>query len=581
MNRKLIYLGILTGGLAACGGPAQDVIRLNQVGYYPTQEKVAVAEMAGGKTFSVVDASTGEEVLTGTTETTLLNSWTKQARSVMNFGAVDKPGRYFLLLEGDTAVFEVREHALAPVADAALKAFYYQRASMPLEETYAGQWARPAGHPDTEVLVHPGAAGPKRKADDRIAVPGGWYTGSGYDKSVTGNAYSAGILLTAYRLFPEYFAQQNTHIPESNNRTPDLLDEVYYSLEWLLTMQDPADGGVYHKVCTTSDEGLVKPADCKQQRYVAAKSVEASAYFAAVMAQAAQVFKSFGTDYPGFAAKALRAAERAYNWAGQHPKSVYAQDKLNEQYDPDITTDTYSNEYPTDELFWAETELYYATGQQKYLVSAAAKAPRALVLPRCKDVWMLGVFTWLLPDRKLDPSADALYSSLKSYLTSYASKAIKGADEAAFHAPFGDEPGDFFKGCLAEQCAAQAVTLAYTYMVDNKWFYLTNAYRNMDYLLGRNPLGYCYVTGLGSHSPMHPVHSLSASDGIEAPVPGLLVGGSAGNDAAPSAYPSSMIDELYLDSDQDALSNSVAVDWNATLVAASSMLDALSQKRAQ
>ena len=80
---------------------------------------------------------------------------------------------------------------------------------------------------------------------------------------------------------------------------------------------------------------------------------------------------------------------------------------------------------------------------------------------------------------------------------------------------------------------------------------------------------------------MHPVHSLSASDGIEAPVPGLLVGGSAGNDAAPSAYPSSMIDEFYLDSDQDALSNSVAVDWNATLVAASSMLDALSQKRAQ
>ena len=47
---------------------------------------------------------------------------------------------------------------------------------------------------------------------------------------------------------------------------------------------------------------------------------------------------------------------------------------------------------------------------------------------------------------------------------------------------------------------------------------------NMDYLLGRNATGYCFVTGTGFKSPMRPHHRPSIADGIEDPVPGLLVG---------------------------------------------------------
>ena len=54
---------------------------------------------------------------------------------------------------------------------------------------------------------------------------------------------------------------------------------------------------------------------------------------------------------------------------------------------------------------------------------------------------------------------------------------------------------------------------------------LEAAKANLDYLLGRNPLEYCFVTGFGTKSPQSPHHRPSISDGINKPVPGMLVGG--------------------------------------------------------
>ena len=82
----------------------------------------------------------------------------------------------------------------------------------------------------------------------------------------------------------EYFNRLNADIPESGNSTADLLDELMFNLKWMITMQDPYDGGVYHKLTTPNFEGFVMPTDCHQQRYVVQKSVTASYDFAAVMA---------------------------------------------------------------------------------------------------------------------------------------------------------------------------------------------------------------------------------------------------------------------------------------------------------
>ena len=83
------------------------------------------------------------------------------------------------------------------------------------------------------------------------------------------------------------------------------------------------------------------PTDCHQQRYVVQKSVTASYDFAAVMALAARIYKG-NKDYPAFAEQAQKAALAAYHWADLNPEAVYDQDKMNKEFDPDVTTGTYS-----------------------------------------------------------------------------------------------------------------------------------------------------------------------------------------------------------------------------------------------
>lgn len=106
--------------------------------------------------------------------------------------------------------------------------------------------------------------------------------------------------------------------------------------------------------------------------------------------------------------------------------------------------------------------------------------------------------------------------------------------------------------------------------------------QNADYLMGRNATGYCYITGFGDKSPMHPHHRISEADTIEKPFPGMLVGGpnpgQQDKKELPIPYPSDYPDESYLDNMQSYASNEIAINWNASLVAFLCWLDA--QKRA-
>ena len=70
---------------------------------------------------------------------------------------------------------------------------------MPLDEKYAGKWKRPAGHPDTVVLIHPSAVSDKRPAGTKISSPGGWYDAGDYNK--TGEfRHTMGTLLSAMKI---------------------------------------------------------------------------------------------------------------------------------------------------------------------------------------------------------------------------------------------------------------------------------------------------------------------------------------------------------------------------------------------
>ena len=558
----------LSLGISTVSAQESEAIRRNQVGYYPQQEKVVVVEGVNPKGKVRVTAPDGKALKPKATIRKAISPWSGKTRYVVDLGDLKALGSYQVSVGNQTCGINVSDRPYRDIAKASLRLFYLIRSGVPIEQ--GGDYNRPLGHPDTQVIVHNSAASSLRPAGTVISSPYGWYDAGDYNKYVVNSAFSIGLMFAAYEANKEYFTETKTDIPESGNSTPDLLDEMMFNLRWLLTMQDPLDGGVYHKLTTPKFEDFKMPVDCHQPRYVVAKSVTATLDLAAVMADAARLFEPFQHDYPGFAGIAAAVAERAYLWAKEHPTDFYHQNQLK---DPAVTTGTYADRNARDEFFWAASALYRLTGKQHYLDDARQNQPQRFTTPSWSNVASLGAFEWLATD------ASPLRNTMLEQLTAYCDEAIKGVDTSCFQSPYGNSPRDFGWGCLAERCCCQGVALLYADKLLGSDKYRRYALQNADYLLGRNATGYCYVTGFGDKSPMHPHHRPSASDGIERPFPGMLVGGPnpGQQDKAelPLPYPSDFPDESYLDITKSYASNEIAINWNASLIAFLGWLDAL------
>lgn len=541
-------------------------IRRNQVGSYPQQEKYVVIEgmnPAGKLRVTTPDG----KVLKPKTVRKAVSPWSGKTRYVVDLGQLSEAGNYQISVGGKQCDFRVSQHPYKEIATASLRLFYLIRSGVAIEGS--GDYNRPVGHPDTHVLVHNSAASPLRPTGTVISSPYGWYDAGDYNKYVVNSAFSIGLMFSAYEQLRPYFANLSVNIPESNNQTPDLLDEIMFNLQWLFTMQDPYDGGVYHKLTTPNFEGFIMPTDCKQQRYVVAKTVTATLDFAAVMADAARLYEPYSKDYPGFAAQAAAVAERAYQWAKANPEAFYHQEQLS---NPAVTTGGYGDGSARDEFFWAASALYRLTGRQCYLDDAKMYQPQQFSTPTWGNVASLGAFEWL-------NTSGEMRELMQQQLVKYCDNAVKDVATSSFQSPYGNKANDFGWGCLAEFCCCQALSLLYADNVSGTTKYRRYALENADYLLGRNATGYCYVTGFGDKSPMHPHHRISDADKVEAPFPGMLVGGpnpgQQDKKDIKNPYPSNYPDESYLDETESYASNEIAINWNASLVAFLCWLDAL------
>jgi endoglucanase len=126
-----------------------DAIRMNQVGFYPSAPKVAVVAANAAEAFEVKDAKSGKTVLKGKLGVVRTSQHSGKHTRLADFSGLRKPGSYVIEIAGleKSSPFNIGNHVHRDVAEASLKAFYYQRASIELPEKYAGKWARPAGHP--------------------------------------------------------------------------------------------------------------------------------------------------------------------------------------------------------------------------------------------------------------------------------------------------------------------------------------------------------------------------------------------------------------------------------------------------
>lgn len=559
------------------GSGENDIFRLNQIGFYPSGEKVAIVKAEySGKDFCIRTVDTREIVYSGKISNPHKSDFSDKKTAVLTFTELDQPGEYVIEIPeiGCSHPFNIKKEVLSGLATASLKAFYFQRSGTPIPGAYAGNWSRPVAHTDTAIMIHSSAASESRPESSLISSPKGWYDAGDYNKYIVNSGFTVGVLLSLYEDYPAVVENIKTLIPESRNSTPDLLDEVYWNLDWMLTMQDPEDGGVYHKLTTPGFEGFIKPADCKKQRYVTAKSVTATLDFAASMAQASRVFASFETDYPGAAAIMLQASRRAFDWALKYPGAFYNQNEINRHYSPPISTGEYGDGSANDEFFWAATELYITTGDEKYLTISTEFAPEQFRLPVWSNVDGLGCLTLVRHEKALKDKGRGLAGKVKDQLLLYAENAIHDYNQSSYAAPYGQKARDFFWGCNSDGASNQGITFLYAWQLTKDKKYLMAALHNMDYLMGRNATGFNYVTGFGYKSPQNPHHRISASDNIEAPVPGLLVGGPNPGKQDKCDYLSDIPDECYTDAEASYASNEIAINWQGMFAYFSTALNA-------
>ena len=564
--KKILLAASMLGAYASADAQS---IKVNQVGYYPSEIKVAVIEPTNtAKAFILKDAK-GKKVWAGKAVRTSVSPFTQKERQIVDFSSVKTPGTYTLFAGKEQQKVIIKDKAFADVAKAAMKAFYLQRTAMPIEEKYAGVYARPAAHMDNKVLVHASAASPLRPEGTVISSPYGWYDAGDFNKYIVNSGFTIGVLLQAYELNKAYVDNMNLAIPESEDAVPDYLDEIMYNLKWMITMQDPYDGGVYHKLTTPNFEGFEMPANVSQTRYVVQKSTQAALDFAATLAQAARIYSAY-SKYQSFCKEAVKAAERAYAWAVKNPTFYYDQNGNNKKYSPKVNTGTYDDRDAADEFFWAATELYLITKQNSYFEQAKSFMPQSYRVPTWGEVSGLGVQEWINQSLlgKLD-GIDFPVEKMKADLVSYCDDCMLRMPTSCFNAPHGNREKDFCWGSNSENCAGQGIALTYAYTLTKDKKYFDAAISDADYLFGRNATGYCFVTGFGTKQVMHPHQRLSAADGIDAPLPGFLAGGpNPGQQdiANVTSYPSKAADESYTDDVNSYASNEIAINWNAYLV---------------
>ena len=527
---------------------------INQIGY----------RTGDFKEFALVDGSGDVEIVNAAGQTVLkvtpkaASYWDASGQNVqlVDFSDVKAAGTYSIKMGGQTlrSDLKILDKAYEDVAKASIKWFYYQRASMALESSYAGKWARAAGHTNATAKLHSSTG-----ASGTIQSSKGWYDAGDYGRYTVNSGITTYTLLSLYEHFPQYFNTLKWNIPAEGS-LPDLLAEIKYNLDWMLTMQ-ASDGGVYHKLTSLGFPGDVMPAQDNSELYVIGKSTAGTFDFAAVMALASRIYKPFNAS---FATQCLNAAKNAFAWGQQHPSQNYLANPS------DVSTGAYENDNPNDEKVLAGTELYITTGDASYKQSGSSE-----YVSYWGDV--MGLATYEKATHQTQFGGDA--NEAKQKILGTADNFVNRA-ESGFGVVMAKD--DFVWGSNAV-ASNQGVWLLHAYYLTGEQKYYKAAVKVLDYLLGKNPLDMSFVTGFGTKSPKMPHHRPSTSDNIEDPIPGMLVGGPqpGGEDVGSAAewkcadYRTGHAATAYTDQRCSYATNEVAINWNAPLAYLAGALEAI------
>lgn len=527
--------------------PTPVPVKINQVGYKPADEKIVICKYNPDVTdYTIVD-SNNNAVYSGKLSSEFVNSKSGDAAQVKgDFSDFTTPGTYKIVVDGvgESYEFTIADDVYDDIYKDVVRMLYLQRCGCVLDESLAGDFAHAECHMQETTVYETGEV---------IDVTGGWHDAGDYGRYVSPGAKTIMDLFITYQDC-ESARGDDYNIPESGNGVPDLLDEARYELEWMLKMQR-TDGGVYHKVTCANFPETVDAMSETAPLLVSPVSPTATGDFAAVMARASVIYAEYDAE---FAATCKAAAEDAYKYLTTN------EDTLTGFVNPEeIVTGEYPDGKFYDEIFWAAMELYLATGDTSYLDKAKdvyeANEIKGL---GWADIGYYGMYSYLTADEALQTDAELAQKFIDSIVAECDTNIGLAEKDAYFISlarsyPWGSNMTVANHGILYH--------MAYKFTGDAK--YNSYAQQQLNYLLGTNPLGYCYVTGYGSFSPEHTHHRPSQVLGQT--MPGMLVGGpntNADDPYAKAVLSSSTGGMCYVDNDSCYSTNEITIYWNSPLI---------------
>jgi len=320
------------------------------------------------------------------------------------------------------------------------------------------------------------------------------------------------------------------------------------------------------------------PAERSDQRDLYPPSTAATLNLVATAAQCTRLFQS---AIPELSARCRVAAIRGWNAANEHP-ALYASPLSKNGGGP------YDDDDVSDEFYWAASELYITLGDEK-LLAHLRRSPHFLkveyetkqehVRHHTSMTWQstatLGTLSLAMVPNQLPATELAV---ARQAIQACASKYVDTIEKQGFRVPMKPGSNGHYPWGSNSFVLNNALIMGVASDLSHETKFHQGVLESMDYLLGRNPLGFSYISGYGTRYLQNPHHRFWAHQKgrrCPTPPPGAIAGGP--NSKLPDPISKRLggcpVQKCYLDHLDAWGVNEVAINWNAPLAWVSAYLD--------
>ena len=402
------------------------------------------------------------------------------------------------------------------------RSLFHQRCGIPLKQPYAEHDIRMKACHTTvyEVNAAPGEANVDvTGSEPSFTAYGGYHDAGDADRRVY-HLVVPPILMTTYEAFPEYFTDNQFNIPDKfdenynitgqGNGIPDIIDEAEWAtLIWEFLQEE--NGGVHWGTETKGYPAINIPMDKDTKKYGTMRVDNfATAMAAGVFMHLARILKPYK---PERSEELRQRAEKAMAYVG-------------------------NNINPPQKLYFA-VQKYLLTGDEAahnqikalaYVVinnylSSTPDNPGGLGYPN----FVLASYFYSYIIEKQRPTDPSIVRRMKDIIRNTADKQIDIFNSFAY--PIGNPLSNI--GAPANGWACNVAQGRYAYPCLLVWGltkeqkYIDVVSQLMDYNQGLNPIGKCYVTGIGFNRVEHPhdIESTYTQGKGWGPKPGIQIYG--------------------------------------------------------